>query len=164
MKLLAAGGLQVAHLLASRWLNVSGTWKCRLPPGTYSAIWRLRFANPLGGRQSFLSWEKPLSFTVTALNGQKLERDLDLGQVESNIFQEWMEFEVGQIVVRGERMQAQEFDLLYMIQELDASKWKGGLFIDFLALRPTCIQSERIFSEGAAGSESITRRISRGVF
>jgi hypothetical protein len=100
---------------------------------------------------------------VTTSNNEKMEKKLDLGQVRSNVFSEWFEFEVGEITVRGERMIAQDLELLFTIQELDCSNWKGGLFIDCLALRPSRTHDEQIFFT-VARCGPVQKRTMRGVF
>ncbi|KAL3683782.1 hypothetical protein R1sor_001804 [Riccia sorocarpa] len=154
---------RVAHLLAVCWLDVSGTWRCTLPPGTYSVVWRLKVANPQGGRFRFLSWKKPLRFVVTTAHDQVLEKDLDLGQVHINVFEEWFEFEVGQIVVHGLGREAKQLDVVYSIEEHDCSYWKGGLLLDCLALRPSSAQNELVYiKHPAVQTEKL--RVRPGVF
>lgn len=134
---------QVAHLLAICWLEVCGTWRCSLPPGTYTAVWRLRVANPQGGRYYFLSWQKPLTFTVSTSDGQTLEKTLDLSEAPGKSFEEWVEFEVGSFTVVGEEFSdVKHIDIAYAIRETDCEYWKGGLFLDCLTLRPTGCQDD----------------------
>lgn len=134
---------KVAHLLAICWLEVLGTWSCSLAPGSYAVVWRLRVANPQGGRLYFLSWQKPLEFTVSTADGQALEKTLDLSQAPGKGFEDWVEFEVGSITVPGEEFSAvQQVDITYAIRETDCSYWKGGLFLDCLTLRPTGCQDD----------------------
>ncbi|KAL2635668.1 hypothetical protein R1flu_007147 [Riccia fluitans] len=154
---------RVAHLLAVCWLEVSGTWRCSLPPGTYSVIWRLKVANPEGGRFRFLSWKKPLCFVVTTADDQLLEKELDLGHVHLEVFEEWFEFEVGQVVVHGMGREAMQLDLCYSIKEQDCSYWKGGLLLDCLALCPSAAQDElACIKHPAVATEKL--RVRPGVF
>ncbi|KAG0554926.1 hypothetical protein M758_12G133800 [Ceratodon purpureus] len=127
---------KVAHLLAICWLEVCGTWSCSLPPGSYTAVWRLRVANPQGGRFYFLSWQKPLSFTITTSDNQELEKTLDLSQAPGKTFEDWVEFEVGTFTVSGEGYSVKQVDIAYGIRETDCTYWKGGLYLDCLTLRP----------------------------
>ena len=138
--------LQVAHLLAVCWLEITGTWSCSLPPGSYTAVWRLRVANPQGGRFYFLSWKCPLTFSIATADGQVLEKSLNLSQVPGTAFEEWFEFEVGDIrVLKGKESSSSsssaaavhQVDLEYGIREIDCTYWKGGLFLDCLTLRPS---------------------------
>ena len=131
---------QVAHLLAICWLEVRGTWSCSLPPGSYSAVWRLRVANPQGGRFYFLSWQKPLSFTITTSDGQALEKTLDLSQAPGKSFEDWVEFEVGTFTVPGEGFSVKQVGIAYAIWETDCAYWKGGLYLDCLTLKPAGCQ------------------------
>jgi len=144
---------KVAHLLAVCWLEVTGTWSCSLPPGSYTAVWRLRVANPQGGRFYFLSWKCPLTFSIATADGQVLERSLNLSHVPGTAFEEWFEFEVGDIrVPKGKEESSSppppppsssssaavhRVDLEYGIREIDCTYWKGGLFLDCLTLRPS---------------------------
>lgn len=127
---------KVAHLVAVCWLEVNGKWKCRLPPGKYSVCWRLKFLNPQGGQVHFLTWKRPLRFSLSYL-GVVLEKELDLLRLPSNGFEKWFEFEVGQIDVEGRQGNGVELNLEFGIQEIDCSFWKGGLFLDCLTLRPS---------------------------
>lgn len=138
-----ASCFQVAHLLAICWLEVFGTWSCSLPPGSYTAVWRLRVANPQGGRFYFLSWQKPLTFTLTTSDGQALEKTLDLSQASGKSFEDWVEVEVGSFAVLGEEFSTiKQVEIAYAIRETDCSYWKGGLFLDCLTLRPTGCQDD----------------------
>ncbi|EFJ09874.1 hypothetical protein SELMODRAFT_271662 [Selaginella moellendorffii] len=129
---------KVAHLLAVCRLEVFGKWKCSLTPGKYSATWRLKVANPQFGQILYLAWKKPLLFRLKITHGKVLEKELDLmKQVPVTGFEQWFEFEVGQIVVEGERLIAQPLELEFCIREVDCSYWKGGLYLDCLTLRPT---------------------------
>ncbi|OAE21197.1 hypothetical protein AXG93_4012s1280 [Marchantia polymorpha subsp. ruderalis] len=153
----------VAHLLAVCWLEVTGTWKCSLPPGIYSVVWRLKVANPQGGRCQFLSWKKPLSFVVNTSDDQDLEKELDLGQIQTNVFEEWFEFEVGQIVVRGKGREVKQLHLFFSIKEVDCTYWKGGLFLDCLALRPATAQDEPVYTKPSRADWK-KMRVRPGVF
>lgn len=134
---------KVAHLHAICWLEVRGMWSCSLTPGSYTAVWRLRVANPQGGRLYFLSWQKPLTFTLTTADGQGVENTLDLSQPLGKSFEDWVEFEVGSFIVHGEEFSAvQQVDIAYSIRETDCSYWKGGLYLDCLTLRPTGLQND----------------------
>lgn len=134
---------KVAHLLAICWLEIRGTWSCSLTPGSYTAVWRLRVANPQGGRLYFLSWQKPLTFILSTSDGQALEKTLDLSHAPGKGFEDWVEFEVGTFTVLGEEFSAvQQVDIAYGIRETDCSYWKGGLFLDCLILRPTGCQDD----------------------
>lgn len=161
--LVSAWDLQVAHLLAVCWLEVTGTWKCSLPPGIYSVVWRLKVANPQGGRCQFLSWKKPLSFVVNTSDDQDLEKELDLGQIQTNVFEEWFEFEVGQIVVRGKGREVKQLHLFFSIKEVDCTYWKGGLFLDCLALRPATAQDEPVYTKPSRADWK-KMRVRPGVF
>lgn len=79
-------------------------------------------------------------FTVSSSDGQDLFRHLDLSQAPKRGYEEWFEFEVGQITIRGPRLCVTHLNLEFDIKELDCSYWKGGLYLDCLTLRPTaCI-------------------------
>lgn len=132
---------KVAHLLAICWLEVRGTWSCSLPAGSYTAVWRLRAANPMGGRFHFLSWKKPLTFTVATADGQTVEKSLNLVDTPRKCFEDWLEFEVGTINVHGDGSSTQKVKLTYSIRETDCTYWKGGLYLDCLTLRPSgCLE------------------------
>ncbi|KAH9570875.1 hypothetical protein CY35_02G063900 [Sphagnum magellanicum] len=128
---------KIAHLLAVCWLEINGTWSCSLPPGSYTAVWRLRIANPQGGRFHFLSWKLPLTFCISIGDGEAVERQLSLSQVPSGGFQEWFEFEVGEITIKGSTSTVKQVDVMYAVRETDCTYWKGGLFVDCLTLRPS---------------------------
>lgn len=136
-KLGFASFVQIAHLLAVCCLEINGTWSCSLPPSSYTAVWRLRIANPQGGRFHFLSWKLPLTFCISIGDGEAVERQLSLSQVPSGGFQEWFEFEVGEITIKGSTSTVKRVDVMYAIRETDCTYWKGGLFVDCLTLRPS---------------------------
>ncbi|KAJ7553996.1 hypothetical protein O6H91_06G122800 [Diphasiastrum complanatum] len=153
---------KVAHLLAVCWFEVSGKWTCSLIPGAYSIAWRLKIANPRGGIVHFLSWKKPLQFCFVTSNGVLIEKQLDLAQIPVNGFESWFEFEIGQMVVGGQRLEAQQLDLDFYIKELDCSFWKGGLYLDCLILRPAFCEENVLINEPVRLSEKVRGR--PGVF
>lgn len=136
---------KVAHLLAVCWLEISGQWSCSLPPGSYTAVWRLRITNPQGGRMYFLSWKLPLTFCISVGDDDDgedsaVERELSLSQIPSGGFEEWFEFAVGDIVIHpgvATSTTAKQVCVAYSIRETDCTYWKGGLFVDWLTLRPS---------------------------
>lgn len=127
---------KVAHLIAVCWLEVTGSWSCTVVPGNYSFCWQLKVANPQGGQMHFLSWKRPLRFSLSC-SGFVLQKELDLLQLPSNGFEKWFEFEVGHIEIPGRGFKAIQLNLEFRIQEIDCSFWKGGLFLDCLTLRPS---------------------------
>ncbi|XP_059436630.1 protein PHLOEM PROTEIN 2-LIKE A1 [Corylus avellana] len=115
--------VDAAELLHVCWLEVHGKFETRqLSPGTtYEVAFVIMLKDPACG------WEVPVNVRLVLPDGNKQERKENLMKRPRG---EWIEIPVGEFVV--EEAGYIEFSMY----EYEGGKWKGGLVIKGVAIRP----------------------------
>eukprot|EP00249_Psilotum_nudum_P001257 c13633_g1_i1 orf=175-1053(-) len=144
---------QVAHVKMVCWLEIIGHWKLSLPPGLYTFSWRLQLDEANygwgGGRVQFsLSTSdgqatrshcylvgkddtKPSNKPHEKKEKQSVAR---LRQVNDD---GWIECDAGEFRVHRNGGGWQEVELRFCMAETESGRWKGGLYVDCVAVQPS---------------------------
>ncbi|XP_075673968.1 lectin-like [Castanea sativa] len=117
--------IDVAELLNVCWLEVGGKFETKkLSPGNlYEVAFEIMLKNPSYG------WEVPVNVRLTLPDGNKQEHKENLMKKPRG---EWIEIPVGEFVTSPENTGEIEFS----IYEYEGGKWKRGLVIKGVAIRP----------------------------
>lgn len=117
--------VDVAELLNVCWLEVGGKFETnKLSPGTlYEVAFEIMLKDPAYG------WEVPVNIRLTLPDGNKQEHKENLMKKPRG---EWIEIPVGEFVTSPENTGEIEFS----IYEYEGGKWKRGLVIKGVAIRP----------------------------
>lgn len=128
------------------WLELDGEITTRLPPGTYTLSWVLKFDRALS-----YGWNwSPVILSLThgvqhhqsrgqwVLDAPFAERDEDWFR--------WSEHGVGQFTVdRGDDPSSSgEVNLTFRMEEISTGDWKKGMYVDGVVIRPApiCLSPE----------------------
>jgi len=156
----------VAELRNVCWFEARGEIECTLPPGAYTLSWRIRFLD------TFVGWaDEPAHFKFSKNNGTEMEfkcyiqQQLPPVQVpgySSPTFRqvegEWRELDAGEFVVEtGEEMTLLQFCML----EITGGRWKRGLRLDGVLVRPTNTLAPSLPSSPATNAAQLTRLLPR---
>jgi len=140
---------EVAYSKAAVLVEVSGTYRCTLPPGSYTLSWRLQLAGvqPASRERHMpttaytLEHTKPVVFRLSTDDGQHLDSQQYLNC--TNKLQglpllrgshKWLEFDGGEFQVECEDS---SLELQFSMTELHAGIWSSGLLLDGIIIRPT---------------------------
>ena len=117
--------VDVAELLNVCWLEVGGKFETKkLSPGTlYEVAFEIMLKDPA------YEWEVPVNIRLTLPNGNKQEHKENLMKKPRG---EWLEIPIGEFVTSPENTGEIEF----LIYEYEGGKWKRGLVIKGVAIRP----------------------------
>ncbi len=156
----------VAELRNVCWFEGRGEIECTLPPGAYTLSWRIRFLD------NFVGWaDEPAHFKFSKNNGTEMEfkcyiqQQLPPVQVPGyssptirQVEDEWKELDAGEFVVeRGEEMTLLQFCML----EITGGRWKRGLRLDGVLVRPTNTLAPSLPSSPATNAAQLTRLLPR---
>lgn len=147
---------EVAFLNSVCWLQIFGEINTRLPPGTYTLSWILKFS------QGAYGFDYPITLSLTD-GAQHNHKELRWSAWEENSWEEeseeavwegeaawdeerhketfsWGEYDVGNFTVEGgDDPRIGGTNLTFRMEEIARGSWKRGMYVDGVVIHPVTL-------------------------